>query len=498
MNTRLPFATAASSNPERLRIVSPVLPGPRWLIALVIAISGNAGIWLGLGDADADIRVALCVFLLAIIGWSVLRLPATPVALVAGLSLVVSGVVPAQTFYLSMGHHLIWLLFAAFVIGSALSKTGLAHRFVLAMSSRSGTVRELFFAIGLAIAATAFLVPSTTGRAALLVPVYVALAAAIDDRRINRALALLFPTAVLLSAGASMIGAGAHLVAVDFMAYAGTEISFLYWVVLGAPFAALSLLLATLIILNVFLTSEERARKLIMAQPEKASLSSEQVYVLLVSALTVTFWLTQQWHRIDLAIGALIGAVAITLRPLSGISLKETISDVNWSLLVFLAVTLMLGHALIDTGAASLITSKLLAFASGGKGLTPAAAVMIAAFAAIAAHLVITSRTARVAVLIPSLALPLSAFGINPAALIFLMTMGSGFCQTMYVSAKPVALFAGLDVATYDDRDLLRLSAWLLPGMTGLLLLFSFFVWPVLGLELSPPVNVAAADGGGS
>jgi len=498
MNTRMPFATAASSNPERLSIVPPFLSDPRWLIALIIAVSGSAGIWLGLGEADADVRIALCVFLLAIIGWSVLRLPATPVALVAGLSLVVTGVAPAQTFYLSLGHHLIWLLLAAFVIGSALSSTGLAQRFVLAMTSRSATVRELFIAIGVAIAATAFLIPSTTGRAALLVPVYVGLAATINDMRINRALALLFPTAVLLSAGASMIGAGAHLVAVDFMSHAGTDVSFLYWVALGAPFAALSLVLATLVILKVFLTPEERARQLVMAQRDTSPLSTEQIYVLAVSIATIAFWLTQQWHRLDLAIGALIGAVAITLRPLSGISLKDAISGVNWNLLVFLAVTLMLGQVLIDTGAASLMTSKLLILASGNQGLSPMAAVMIAAIAAMAAHLIITSRTARVAVLIPSLAIPLSAFGVNPAALIFLITMGSGFCQTMYVSAKPVALYAGLDVATYDDRDLLRLSAWLLPGMTCLLLLFSFVVWPALGLDLSPPVNVFAADGGGS
>ena len=498
MNTRTPFATAACSGPESHSTVFSFVLGPRWPVALIIAASGATAVWLGLADADADVRIALCVFLLAIICWSVLRLPATPVALVAGLSLVVTGVAPAQTFYLSLGHHLIWLLFAAFVIGSALSSTGLAQRFVLAMTSRSGTVRELFVAIGFAIAATAFLIPSTTGRAALLVPVYIGLAAAINDPRINRALALLFPTAVLLSAGASMIGAGAHLVAVDFMAHAGTEVSFLYWAMLGAPFAALSLVLATLVILKVFLTPEERTRKLQMAQPDRSPLSREQVYVLMVSAATVAFWLTQQWHRLDLAIGAMIGAVAITQRPLSGISLKDAIGGVNWNLLVFLAVTLMLGQVLIDTGSASLMTSQFLKLASGGGGLSPATAVMIAAIAAMAAHLLITSRTARVAVLIPSLALPLSAFGVNPAALIFLMTMGSGFCQTMYVSAKPVALYAGLDIATYDDRDLLRLSAWLLPGMTCLLLVFSFSVWPILGLELSPSVNVPATDGGGS
>ena len=88
-------------------------------------------------------------------------------------------------------------------------------------------------------------------------------------------------------------------------------------------------------------------------------------------------------------------------------------------------------------------------------------------------------------VLVPSLAVPLSAFGVNPAALIFLVTIASGFCQTLAVSAKPVALYRALEQPTYDDRDLLRLSLWFMPFIAALLMLFSLWIWPLSGLALS-------------
>jgi solute carrier family 13 (sodium-dependent dicarboxylate transporter), member 2/3/5 len=55
--------------------------------------------------------------------------------------------------------------------------------------------------------------------------------------------------------------------------------------------------------------------------------------------------------------------------------------------------------------------------------------------------------------------------------------MGTGFCQTLPVSAKPVALFALTDQPTYTAGDLLRLSVALLPIMFLLLMMFALAVW---------------------
>lgn len=480
------LSAAPASRPKSLHLPDGV-PALRHGTALLLASAAAPGIWFGLGDAAPEIRVSLIVFLLAILGWTLLRLPATPVALAAGLALVVFGAVPHTALYASLGHELVWLLVAAFIISAVLRRTGVAERFALAAVARAGTVKQLFYATAAVIAATAFVVPSTSGRAALLLPVYLALAGAIRDRRVERALALLFPTVILLSACASMMGAGAHLIAVDFMArFGATPIGFLHWVVLGAPFALLSALLATAVILHLFLSPGERAQRLALPALERAPLDRAQRYILAVTGVTVALWATQSWHGLGLAIVALAGALAATWSALSGVTMKEAIKATEWNLLLFLAATLMLGEALVDTGAASLVAEQVLAATSGLMTFTPLTIVLFAAVSSMLAHLVVTSRTARVMVLVPAIAVPLSALGVDPAALIFLVTVGSGFCQTLAVSAKPVALYGTLEQPTYDERDLMRLSFWLMPFMAGLLVIFSLFVWPLLGLSLAP------------
>ena len=75
--------------------------------------------------------------------------------------------------------------------------------------------------------------------------------------------------------------------------------------------------------------------------------------------------------------------------------------------------------------------------------------------------------------------------------LVFVCVLGSGYCQTLAVSAKPVALYAraelppGLSLAQSPiDTALWRLSLALLPVMVLLLLVFAWVVWPAQGLPL--------------
>jgi solute carrier family 13 (sodium-dependent dicarboxylate transporter), member 2/3/5 len=121
----------------------------------------------------------------------------------------------------------------------------------------------------------------------------------------------------------------------------------------------------------------------------------------------------------------------------------------------------------------------------------------VLALVALLSHLLIVSRTARAVVLLPMLALPLAATGLNPVALILLIVAGSGFCQTFAISAKPVALFARSETVAERvvtrrrfDRALLKLALALLPVMLALLLAFAVWIWPALGLPL---LHAAAA-----
>ena len=452
--------------------------------AIALASAAASSIWFGAPLAP-DARIVLIVFSLATIGWTMTAIDDTLIALAAAAALVATRTVPTEQLHLALGSELIWLLIGSFVIAAALRASGLAERLALSALQPFSRVSSLFFAVTFVIIATAFLVPSTSGRAALLLPVYLALAEAIDDRRINRALALLFPSVILLSAGGSLIGAGAHLIAVEMMTRAGRPgLDYLDWIVLGLPFAVLCSLAATIAILTLFLSRAERSCSLERRSPERTPLTRPQIHVLAVAVTVMIGWSTQSWHGIDIAIVTLLGAVAVTLQPLAPVSMKQAVKATEWQLILFLAATTLMGGALIETGAAGAIVKGLLGLLPGEALTTPWLLVEVICAIALLSHLVITSRSARAAVLIPMLALPFAAQGYDLRALAFVIVMGTGFCQTLPVSAKPVALFAGLDRPTYQPRDLVLLSAVLLPLIFALLMGFATYIWPLMGLPL--------------
>jgi di/tricarboxylate transporter len=460
--------------------------GPRLRggIAAAIAAASGAALWLGAPSLPLAARAALWIFALCIVAWTVLRLPETPVAIAGALALVGVGATSSERFYSALGHDLIWLMIGAFLLAAVVKASGLAERCVLRAVAGCASVRGLFYRLTWVIAATAFVIPSTSGRAALLLPVFLVLTQALGNPRLTRALALLFPTAILLSACASLLGAGAHLVAVDFIGELGApKPDFLDWAMLGVPLALASSFAATETILRLFLTPAERRGAVALPASEAAPMRAQQRAVLWLTLATIAGWATSHWHGIDAALVALAAALAATCKALTGVSVKEALKGVEWNLILFLAATLVMGEALLASGAAQWLADGAAAALPQAVVAHPTSIALAVAVLAMLSHLVITSRSARATVLIPTLALPLAIAPEQAIGLIVLVTMASGFCQTFKVSAKPVALFATDERNGIADADLLRLSLALMPSFLLALAACAFGLWPAAGLS---------------
>lgn len=464
-----------------LRLSIPAFPAPRQL-ALIGA--GAAVIVFGLtlpGALPFEARAALIAVALAMLGWIGTRLPESVVALVAVLGLVFVGVLSEEVLFSALGSELIWLLLSAFVIGAVLKEAQLTER-VLARVLRRPMRFDLFaLALTVAIAATAFVLPSTSGRAALLMPVFLALAGALPDPRLVKPLALIFPTVILLSAGGSLIGAGAHLLAVESIrATTGLGLGYLDWALLGLPFALLSSLAGVLLILWLFVPHGLRALPVAVpaAPAQSPELSARQRRIAVVLGLLILLWLTTEWHGIGMSLTALIGALILLMKPFTPRKTKEVFRAVDVELLLYMAATVLLAEAMTRSGADQWLAGAALGVLPASlAGSLPVVAVLMS-LVAVAAHLFITSRSARAAVLIPAVALPLAGLGHDAALMVLIAVMGTGFCQTMMASAKPVAIFANADIATFTQKDLFRLAMPLMPVVTLLLVIFALALWP--------------------
>ncbi len=492
----MPTMNVAPSCPAPMAITNARrLPPSRWrgLSGLLAATVFAAGVWYGIPQLDPAARGALIIFGITVGTWVLSRFEETLVALAALLALALTGVVEPTAMFDSLGHGLIGLMLASFIIAAAANATGLSQRLVTAVARRARSVEQLCYWLTAANLVTALFVPATSARAALMAPVFLALNQRLNQPRVGKVLALVFPTAILLSAAASLTGAGAHLLTADLVAQLGGErLDFLRWLMLGLPFALVSSFGSTWVILRLFLTGQERQQALMLEsdwanghETVDPSLSkARQYYVVGVILALLGLWSTSGWHGLDNTLVAVLGALAVTWPGLGPISLKQGFKAVEWNLLVFLAASLELGASLARTGAAEWLVGQM--FAGLESWLVGGDLWLAGGVAAIGllSHLVITSRSARAAILIPAVILLALSLGYDPTALAFSAAIASGYCLTFTVSAKPVALFAQLPAATYGPADLLRLSGVLLPLHFLLLLLFSGLIWPALGLEL--------------
>lgn len=455
------------------------------LRAAIVALIVLLAIEFGLPDIAAPARRALQIFSLAIICWTMTALDDVFVALLAAVLMALLVVGSPDELFSALGDNLVWLLVASFIFAAAFRASGLADTIVRRVASLAGSVRGLFHALAAVMLASAFVIPSTSGRAALMLPVFATIAPTLESKRMRVAFALLFPTVILLSAIGSLVGAGAHIAAVELLNQVrNRSISFAEWTLYCLPLAIVSVVLAVEAILRIFMTDAEarsRIQPIADAKTETAVLTQP---VLWIAIAVLSGWLTKPLHGLDETLVAIIGALAITAPGIGPVRFRDALKEVEWGLLVFLATTVFLAKALVSSKLASQLLDGPLEGLTNAQ-VSPVAFAIVVAIAGALLHLIVHSRTARVAVLVPPLLLLAPRLGLDPVAITLVAVAATGYCQTLIVSAKPVILFGKIEGTTFKQADLLRLGVVLLPLQVALVAFFATIVWPLLGLRLT-------------
>jgi solute carrier family 13 (sodium-dependent dicarboxylate transporter), member 2/3/5 len=439
-------------------------------LALVLGVCVLVVVGLALVPMPGQVRFTLIVFALAIVLWVLAPIDDIYVALLAATALALGGALDRSDLFAALGDDTIWLLIAAFVMAAGVASSGVAGRAAGWLVGRAKSVRQLAHLTTAALILTGFAIPATSGRAALALPVYIALSKVVRPR-IAHAMAVLFPTVILLSAVATLIGAGAHLITVQFLTAAtGTTIGFAQWLLLGLPLAVVSAHIAAEIVLWLFTTKHDRKERLEIPSADRGRFTATERTALGITGAAVLLWCTEPLHGIHPALVALLAALAITVPAKGAVDLSEALKSVPWTLLLFMASTAAMAFALVNSGAAAWLAATFI------KGTETWLFMVLVVLVSTLAHLVVQSRSARSSVLIPLIIPVAVASGADPVVAAFASTAAAGFCHTLPASAKPMAMFAG----HYRDKDLLRLSAVLAPVHVLLVTVFALWVWPTV------------------
>lgn len=435
-------------------------------------------------------RVALAIFGTAAILWAGTKLDASWVALAAAVALVPLGAAGQGDITGMLGQDIIWLMIGAFVIGGAFEISGLAARMTGAVAARARTTGQLFWLTTLVLIPLTFLIPSTSGRAAATMPALNAFFGGEDATRGRRAYAILIPTIILVATTAALTGAGSHLLAEDLLAQRlGERFGFARWALWGLPFALAASLISCWVVLRLFLKQDERAAPVPRADFGRGPMTAPEWRVLIIAAVTFGLWFTTPWHGIRIA-GVAVAAMVVLTAPVIGVmKFKAAMKAVNWSLVLFVGAALVLGQALINTQAAGWLVGALFDLTNLDtirNGDAPAIVVVGAiAVISLVSHLFMTSHVARTAALGPPFILMAQTAELNPVAVLFIATAGMNYCLTLPVCSKALLMFQDVDGVTFRPRDLMKLSAVLLPVHLVLMVAFYFGWWRWTGLSLA-------------
>lgn len=441
-------------------------------------------------DLFGPARIALGIFGGAVILWTFTRLDAAWVALAAAVLLIFAGAAREDAMFAMLGHDIIWLMIGAFVIGGAIDASGLSARLAGAVARRAGNMRQLFWLTVAVLVPLTFLIPSTSGRAAAVLPLLGALPEGPQAERLRRAYSLLIPVVILLATSAALTGAGSHLLLEELLVQRlGDRFGFGAWALWGLPFAVAASALACAAVLRLFLTRSEREAPLPAMASTPKPFSAPERRVVAIVGVTLALWFTSAWHGIGIAMVAVMAMLALTAPYLGVLSFKAAMKAVNWQLVLFVGGAMLLGQALIDTQAATWVMDHAFALAGldgNGAALPELAMIGGLALVSLGSHLVMTSHVARAAALGPPLLLFAQTAGADPAAVLFIGAVGMNYCITLPVCSKALMVFQDAKGAGFAPRDLMRLSAVLAPANVLLMVAAYFCWWRWTGLALMP------------
>lgn len=458
-------------------------------IALPLILTVVAGLTVMLpATLPTEVRSALFGFAVATILWSTTKLHASYVALGSVIITTLTGGGSQELLFQSLASDVIWLMIGAFILGGAMQATGLAERLASLIVNRARTVRGVLWLLTTVLQFLSFFVPSTSGRAAVVMPIFHSISHTVGEKAIRRTLALLIPTIILVTTISTLIGASSHLIAVDMLRQTFNQnISFAQWVLWGFPFGVTASYVSCWVIMRLFLDKECLHYEL---QPRErrpgvdTCFSRNQKFTLAVLLLMIGLWLTEALHGIQIATVTVVGALILTLPGFGVIRWKEGINAVSWNLILFVGAALALGRTLIESGAAQWLIDQLFSLCNIDGMRSTFLILLVIGVISLTSHLYITSHTTRAVVMIPPILYFASSLNLNATAVLFICTVGMDYCLTFPVSSKALLMFQETDEETFQPTDLLRLSSILIIVHILLIIVFYYGYWKWTGLAL--------------
>ncbi len=442
----------------------------RWLdlLGIPVAVIVFVSIYLmpppsGLSNQG---RMALAVFLMALVLWVSQAIATYATSLLSMILLVLTGAWRESDVLGVFGQDVIWLMVCAFILTSAMSKANLARRLALRMVVTFGT-RAKWALLSMIIlnGMLAFLVPSTTARAAVMLPIVLILAdvyGAIPGKsNFGASLMIQELQSNNIYTSGILTATACNIMAVGFIRELGKQqVFYTDWLFAGFPIAAITMIFAWVFGLMIFKPEHDtpKGQGLDTLRQELKSIgkvSADEWKAAFIFGLTIFLWVSDRWHAamwgipITTVMAAIIAATLCFLPGIGLLSWKET--QIPWDLMVFSAGAYAVGLALESSGAAKWLMDSIFV-ATGVKSMNFFSAYMVVIAVAMFSHFVFTSKTVRTAIVIPIVIVLAKSMGFSPVSLALPAAFTMTWTITLPPHCKPNLIFYGTGQFTIPQQ----------------------------------------------
>lgn len=424
---------------------------------------------------------------MAMVLWVSSEIPAGYVALGALMCIVLLKGAPATLLYESISEEIVWLMIGSFMIGESVKTSGLASRFTRFVLQKATKPEHILIWLTIVIQPLTFFIPSTSGRAALTLPVVKELNTLLTNEKQKSAVAMLVPVIILIASSSTIIGAGSHIIGIGLLNGAtGEKISYLDWVIWGAPFALVMCALVLLLVKVLFWKNEKQGEMVTSKKEitEKKPLTITEKKTIGIITTLIILWMTEAVHGYDIAFIAMVGALLLMLPSHGVIDWKQGIKSVSWNLVIFVAAATALGKALVENGVVDWLQQIVFSKLSFLEMAPSFLILLIILLISVTSHLYITSHTTRAVVMIPAFLVLSQTLGLDNSSVVFLTLVGMNYCVTFPVSSKALLLFFEDEQVSYKAKDLIKLSITLMPIYVIVMIIFYYTYWRWTGLTI--------------
>jgi solute carrier family 13 (sodium-dependent dicarboxylate transporter), member 2/3/5 len=394
---------------------------------------------------------SIAIFAGALVLWITTPIPIYLTSLLAILLLPLVGAVEDQEVaFGTLGFDVIWLMVSAFVLTSAMMKSNLGRRFSLWMVTKFGkTPKSTLFVLIIINFVLAFFVPSTTARATLMLPICMILLEiykAIPGKSpLGKLMMLQGLQADALATSGVMTATSGNIIAVGFInEQANGDLGYMDWLFASMPAAMITMAITFMIGLKLFSIKDEGNFENVMntlkAELKKlGSFSIAEKKASVIFLLTVLLWATGDYHEdwfgfeISTEQTAVIAALLCLMPKIGMLEWKD--ANIKWELMIFAAGAYAAGNALDESGGAVWLISKVV----DGLGIDQMNHAMVAVvviFLSMYSHLIFTSKTVRVTILIPAFIALAKTLGMDPVPLALAAAMTMTFTITLPPHSK--------------------------------------------------------------